>query len=274
MKGIGPFLSCFALLALAAAGARSDGGVRKAQRRDEKFAFQLTAGPGYVQHSFVEDMNRALDASLGEDERKRLRARKRLKASQMVELMNTRNKRVLDDLLRDGFGIRGGDRRKGREAVEAAKARKDRRIFFGVLARVLLKRGFSSSGEFFGRVMAARDEIDDEQFKHLRHGSNRTEALMEACFKLENRKDQKDMLAILEEVRQSFLFGHPLAESIGIRARYQPRRFPELKDGMPGTGDEYEDGLAGGHAFDDELPALPYGGPNVDELLNPKRLPR
>jgi len=151
MKGIGPFLSCFALLALAAAGARSDGGVREAQRRDE---------------------------------------------------------------------------------------------------------------------------IDDKQFQHLRHGSNRTEALMAACFKLENRKDQKDMLAILEEVRQSFVFGHPLAESIGIRARYDPRRFPGLEDGMPGTGDEYEDGLAGGHAFDDELPALPYGGPNMDELLNPKRLPR
>ncbi len=273
MPRFGPILLCAAFLAVSAF---SDGGVKKAKRRDAEFSFKLTAGPGYVQRSFVETINGDLDENLGKRARKRLRRTRRLTAKEMVTLMNTRRAGEIKKLLRDGFGIRKADFGAGMRALRAAIEQKDRRVFFGVLARVLLARGLSSSGQFFEQVMAAQDEINTGQFKNLRHGSNRTRTLMEACFRFKDPKDQKDMLGFLDETRKSFLFGHPLAESIGIRPTddYDPKRFPELKDGMPGTEKGFANGEAGGHRFDRKLPALPFRGDNVKELGRARRVPR
>lgn len=281
MKNLGPILLCCTVLAVSA---HSDSGVKKAEDHDEKFKFQLTAGPGYVQKAFVEEMNALLDEGLGRQRRKGARKKggmRKLSAATMVRLMN-HDREARDRALREGFGlVKRADRAEGYKALRTVVERKDRRIFFGVLAHVMLKRGFSSTGQFFAQVVAARDEIDAEQFKHLRHGSNRTRSLMQACFRFRDRKDQDDMLDLLAETRKSFLFGHPLASSLGLAtgSRFDAedfqRRFRKLEKGMPGTEKEFAGGEAGGHPFDKSLPPLPYNGANVEKLLKRgRRVPR
>ncbi|MCK6461409.1 MAG: hypothetical protein L6Q95_16125, partial [Planctomycetes bacterium] len=118
-----------------------------------------------------------------------------------------------------------------------------------------------------------RDKLTDDQFDRVCKG-DATAALIRDAFGLKSRSDQGDLEGYLAATRASPYLLHPLGASLARRARlrgkYDPTKFPEPRDEMPGYGNQYKDGTAGGLPFDKGLPPVPYYGRNLEDFFATK----
>jgi len=159
-----------------------------------------------------------------------------------------------------------------RAALDAAVTDKDRRLLFGALFRTMVEKGVDPSSEFcqLGRF---RDKLTDDQFDRICRGEA-TAALLRDGFGLKSRSDQSDLAGYLAATRASPCLLHPLGASLvrraQLRGKYDPTKFPAPRDEMPGYGNEYKDGTAGGLPFDKGLPPVPYYGRNLEDFFATK----
>lgn len=237
----------------------------------EQFRQEATAGPGYLQSRFFARLEDGFDEEFTEPRTAQmfrvLRGRG-LKAREIVRLMNGHATR---SGLQRMFGMRRRELSRARRVIDATVDRKNRRLFFGVLAIVMIGEfDVDPTSPFLKQVLGARDELDDDEFRSLRVGTRSTRSMRE-YFDLRSREDQKFMLRVLDRVRDSFYMNHPLCESLGLGSArdYDAAEFPKLADGMPGSEATYAEGKAAGLPFDRDLPPLPFVGERVDELLEP-----
>lgn len=79
---------------------------------------------------------------------------------------------------------------------------------------------------------------------------------------------QKDFLKML---LSSPMLCHPMCESLGMAGdrKFDPKKCPAPEEGMPGSGEEFAGGEAGGLPFDPGMPPCPFAGENADVLFPP-----
>ncbi len=245
-----------------------------AQGRQTKEAFYLTnsAGPGYVQNDFL----RVLFARLNEEYGPR-------RATSMIEhvrgagldktgVLALVNGVLEDEEIRLVFGLAHERPQFVRKAIDAAVIDKDKKILFGALVRTMVEKGVDPSSDFC-QLGESRDKLSAQQFDRLCRGEV-SGSLIGDCFRLRSRKDQNEMRGYIEATWASPYIRHPIGASLAQRAKvsgaYDPKRFPKPRDGMPGYGNEYEDGRGGGLPIDGDLPPVPYYGANLDDFFKTK----
>lgn len=245
-----------------------------AQGRQTTEAFYTTgaAGPGYVQAAFLDSLLRELDkefgAGRGATMLESLRG-KRLDGKRILALLNGQ---ITDADLKDLLGLGSVRPEFARRALDAAVADKDKKLLFGALVRTIVENGVDPSSEFC-QVVGKSFGLPEDLFDRLcrEEGSN---ALMAECFRLKSRKDQGEMRAYMAATRSSPYLLHPLGASLAGRAKargdYDPTKFPKPRDGMPGYGNDFKEGKAGGLPFDKDLPPVPFYGRNLEDFFASK----
>lgn len=242
------------------------------QQTTERFYTKGACGPGYVQGDFLDALLLRLGQEFGEGHAKTLVGNLRAAAINPARAVDLINGRLTDEEIRDLFGLRHEQPKFVRRALDQAVADKDRRLLFGALMRTVVEKGVDPSSEFcqFGR---SRDELTDEQFDHLCRGEVPA-ALLKDGFRLRQRDDQKAMRGYIDATRASPYLLHPLGASLRARTHtrgtYDASKFPKASDEMPGYGNRFKDGKAGGLPFDKTLPPVPYYGKNLEEFFSTK----
>jgi hypothetical protein len=248
------------------------------QQTTETFYVKGACGPGYVQRDFLDGLLLRLGQEFGESHAETLVANLRAAAIDSARAIDLMNGRLTDAELKQLFGLQHEKPQFVRKALEEAVADKDRRLLFGALMRTAVEKGVDPSSEFcqFGR---SRDEITDDQFDRLCRGET-SASLMRDCFRLRQRDDQRAMQGYVAATRMSPYLLHPLGASLALRAKrsskrggaeaYDPSKFPTVRDEMPGYGDDFNDGKAGGLPFDKTLPPVPYYGKNLEDFFAAK----
>lgn len=238
----------------------------------ERLALKATAGPGYIQQSFVG----GLEASFGEQfgpvpagRMIELLRKRGLDADDALGLMNGR--RMMKSDLRKTFGLRGAQLDDAEKAIGRAVDAKDRALYFGVLLTAMVADfDVDPAGEFCKQIVAARGMSADD-FRQLRAGVM-SRSLCEDAFGLDDEDDQRFMQDVLKRVNRSPLLKHPMAGSLGLgRGGFDRDAFPVLRPGMPGSGDAFADGSAGGLPFDKDLPPCPFAGENLEGFFEGER---
>jgi hypothetical protein len=263
-----PLVPLLALVLCALVGAQ---GERAGKTRE--FRQEATAGPGYLQARFFTRLEDGFSDEFTErraDQMFRVLRRREPGAAEVVRLMNGH---ATTSGMERMFGMRRREVDRARRVLDATVEAKDRRLFFGVLAFVMIGEfDIDPTSPFLKQVLGARDELDSDEFRALRIG-RRSKRSMREYFGLRSREDQKFMIKVLDRVRDSFYLNHPLCESLGLGSarEYDAALFPKLAEGMPGSEKEYGEGKAAGLPFDRELPPLPFAGKRVDELLEKEK---
>jgi hypothetical protein len=242
-----------------------------AQGRQTKEAFYTTgaAGPGYVQAAFLDLLLRELDKEFGEGSGAKMLETlrgKRLDGKRVAALLNGQ---LTDNELRDLFGLRGVRPQFVRKALDAAVSEKDKRLLFGALARTIVEKGVDPSSEFC-QVVGQSLDMTDDQFDRICRGDV-SASLMGEVFGLKSGQDKGEMQGYMNATRSSPYLLHPLGASLAGRTRargeYDPAKFPKARDGMPGYGNDFKEGKAGGLPFDKELPPVPFYGKNLEDYF-------
>ncbi len=245
-----------------------------AQGRQTKEAFYLTntAGPGYVQKDFLEVLLDRLNEEYGERRAAYMIEHVRgagLDAKRVLALLNGQ---LDDDEIRLVFGLAHERPQYVRKAIDAAVIDKDKKILFGALVRTMVEKGVDPSSDFC-QLGESRDQLTAGQFDRLCRGEL-SASLMGECFSLKSKKDQNEMRGYMEATWASPWVRHPIGASLSLRAKvrgdFDPKRFPKPRDGMPGYGNDNEDGKGGGLPFDGNLPPVPYYGANLDDFFKAK----
>jgi hypothetical protein len=242
-----------------------------AQGRQTKEAFYTSgaAGPGYVQAAFLAALGREFVKEFGEERGGKMLETlrgKRLDGKRILALLNGQ---VTDAELRDLFGLGSIRPQFARKALDAAVADKDKKLLFGALVRTIVEKGVDPSSEFC-QVVGQSFGMTDDQFDRLCRGDS-SASLMGECFRLKSRRDQGEMSGYMSATRSSPYLLHPLGTSLAgrskVRGAYDPAKFPKARDGMPGYGNDFKEGKAGGLPFDKELPPVPFYGKNLEDYF-------
>lgn len=247
--------SLLPLLLLLAAGpaaaGKPDAGPSKAAL---DFVRSLTCTPAFVQGEFLKKLQKDLDDALGEERAAKMWRSFKDQDLDAKDLLDLMNGAVEKGHLKAWFG---GDLAQVEAAVAAAVDSKERGLLFGALAVALVAdAGVDPASDLCKHVCAARDAISADDFKKLKRGSL-TKGAVEDAFGLSSKDEQKLLQEALRKVQQSPYVNHPLAESLGMKNRgFEPAKFPEPAEGMPGYGQE----AGGGFPVDPDLPPCPYLG--------------
>jgi hypothetical protein len=245
-----------------------------AQGRQTREAFFVSgaAGPGYVQNDFLDALRLRLGREFGDARADAMLARLRSASPDTRRMLALLNGAPADDELKTLLGLRHERLEFVRAALDAAVADKDKRLLFGALVRTMVEKGVDPSSEFcqLGRF---RDKLTDDQFDRVCKG-DASAALIRDAFGLKARSDQADLQAYLAATRKAPYLLHPVGASLarraGLSGKYDPTKFPTPRDEMPGYGNEYKDGTAGGLPFDKGLPPVPYYGRNLEDFFATK----
>jgi hypothetical protein len=254
-------LGAFAALALA-----------QGRQTREAFFVSGTTGPGYVQADFLDALRLRLGREFGEARADAMIKSLRAAAPDAKRMLALLNGAPADAELKALLGLRHERLEFVRTALAAAVTDKDKRLLFGALVRTMVEKGVDPSSEFcqLGRF---RDKLTDDQFDRVCSGDT-TPALIRDAFGLKARRDQGDLEGYLVATRSSPYLLHPVGASLARRAKlrgeYDPTKFPTPRDEMPGYGNEYKDGTAGGLPFDKGLPPVPYYGRNLEDFFATK----
>jgi len=186
------------------------------------------------------------------------------------EVLSLVNGETTKGALRDLLGARGDEPSLVQEALDRAVAEKDKKLLFGVLVMTMALEGDVDPSSEFCRVVGGSRGLDDKQFEKLCRGNVGTSFIRE-CFGFTSKDDQKDMQRFLLRTWDSPYLLHPLGASLakrgGVTGTFDAKKFPKPAAGMPGCGDEYKSGEAGGLPFDKGLPPVPYYGENLEEFF-------
>jgi hypothetical protein len=238
----------------------------------EAFHRQGFCGPGFVQADFLETLRARLGDEFGERRAGAMLESLRAAALDPKRSLALLNGQLSDSDLRGLFGLRHERPEFVRKALDGAVADKDRKLLFGALVRTMVDKGVDPSSDFC-QLGESRDALTPDQFDRLCRGDV-SGALMGDCFGLKSRKDQGEMQGYVNATWASPYLLHPLGASLAgrakLRGQYDPKKFPKPRDGMPGYGNEYEEGRAGGLLYDKGLPPVPYYGSNLDEFFAKK----
>ncbi|MFI5402303.1 MAG: hypothetical protein ACHQ1G_05150 [Planctomycetota bacterium] len=223
-----------------------------------------TAGPGYIQQDFFKTLRAALKDKFGDKRGEELYQHllsHNVSAQEVMDLMNGR--RLTESKLKRLFGATDAELDRLRMCIEEALRAKDRKIFFGILMQVMIQTGNNDETTLqkAGSAVGAMSEAD---LQKLARGAVSTGTIGEA-FGIKDKGSCKQMQDALLAMRESPLVNHPMCESLGMAkpGGCKPEGFAEPAEGMPGCGDEFKDGMAGGLPFDTKLPPLPYAGENM-----------
>lgn len=242
------------------------------QQTREAFFTSGTAGPAYVQVDFLDALRLRLGREFGETRADAMLKSLRAAAPGAERTLALLNGALKDDEIRKLLGLRHERIEFVRTALDAAVTDKDKRLLFGTLVRTMVEKGVDPSSEFcqLGRF---RDKLTDDQFERICRGEANG-ALIRDCFGLKARSDQAELEGYLRATRSSPYLLHPVGASLARRARlagkYDRTKFPTPRDEMPGCGNEYKDGTAGGLPFDKGLPPVPYYGRNLEDFFATK----
>jgi hypothetical protein len=233
-----------------------------------------TCGPGYVQSDFLDALRAQLANEFGErrgnEMADHLRGqRARLDIKRTLALLNGQ---ATDQELRDLFGLAHERPQFVRKALEGAVADKEKKLLFGALVRTMVENGVDPSSDFC-QLGQSRDSMSHDQFERLCR-RDASASLMGECFGLKSRKDQQAMQGYMNDAWASPYLLHPVSASLAGRAKlrgaYDPAKFPKARDEMPGYGNDYKEGMAGGLPFDQGLPPVPFYGRNLEEFFASK----
>lgn len=256
-----PILGLLAALALA-----------QGRQTPEAFYLQGTCGPGYVQRDFLEALGTKLSDEFGDRRGGEMLSSLRSAHLDAKAILALLNGQATDGDLRDLFGLRHERPQFVRKALDAAVADKDKKLLFGALVRTMVEKGIDPSSDFC-QIGEGRDALTDDQFDRLCRGEVSV-SLLRDSFGLKSTKDQRAMQGFMNDARSSPYLQHPLAASLAgrgkLRGEYDPAKFPKPRDEMPGYGNEYKDGKAGGLPFDKGLPPVPFYGRNLEDFFATK----
>jgi hypothetical protein len=228
-----------------------------------------TCGPGFVQAEFLAGFDAALKDEFGAQRAGEMVAALRGAGLDARETLALLNGQLTDSQLRRALGVRHERLPFVRKALDAAVAGKDRRLLFGVLLRTMVEKGEDPSSDFC-QIGRSRDTMSDEEFDRICRGEVST-SLLKDSFGFKSKEDAQLMQQYVNRARSSPYLLHPMGASLAGRAKargaYDPEKFPKPRDGMPGYGNEYKEGTAGGLPFEQALPPVPFYGRNLEDYF-------
>ncbi|MHC4549457.1 MAG: hypothetical protein ACYTEZ_11845 [Planctomycetota bacterium] len=239
----------------------------------ERLRLRGTAGPGYIQQHFVDDLAQRTADAFGRRRGERMLRQLRESGLDPEEVTRLMAGALTKGRLREGFGARSNEVKRVEEALDHAIVDKDKRFFFGILILTMVgDLKMDPTGQFCRQVAATCGAIDEKQVARLFAGNVSRKTIAE-IFAFTHRADQTEMQDILNRTWDSPYFHHPMARSIQRRGkkgrkRYDPSLFPKLREGMPGFGGEFAKGMAGGLPFDPKTPPCAFFGKNLEEFFD------
>ncbi len=269
-----PHLLCLVLALCTVALGQGAGGAEKGKAgksATDAAKKSLLSGAGYVQKDFLKGLREELGAEFGKQKGESLfegLKKRDLSSDQTLDLMNGK---TTTSALEDMFGTGKGDTERVDKAVKKCVAKKDKKLFFGLLLFLMMTEfGLDGSSDLCEQAAGAREEISDDSFKKLKRGncSNKT---IEEAFGLEKKSDCEMMQEILKMLMSSSMLCHPMCQSLGMAGgkKFDPSKCPPCEEGMPGSEEEFACGEAEGFPFDKEMPPCPFAGENAEEIFPP-----
>jgi hypothetical protein len=264
---------CLVLCVLLAGGAAfaqgAGGGTKKTiaeQLRDSG-----TAGPGYIQEEFLGGLKGGLKEQFGEERSNEMWEKFQGEDLDEKEILGLMNGETTKSGLQDMFGAERGELGGLLDAIKEMVGEKEKSIFFGIVIIVMIVDfDVDPSSDFFKQVVNSKDEMSDKDFGKLKKGNVSKNTCGEA-FGFDNKDDQKFMQQIMNGANQSPFMSHPMGQSMGDdkmkKGEFDASKFPELQEGMPGFGEDFADGMAGGFPFDQEMPPCPFMGGNMQAIF-------
>lgn len=253
------FLFLFAALALAQARQTRDG-----------LRLAGNCGAGYIQADFLGRLSEELQREFGERRAADMLEHLVGAKPEARDVLALLNGETTKSTLRDLLGARGEEPSLARKALERAVSAKDKKLLFGALVMTMVTDGDVDPSSEFCRVVGESRGLNEENFEKLCRGNVST-SFIEECFGFTSKDDQKDMQGFLNSTWDSPYLLHPLGASLakrgGVKGTYDAAKFPKASAGMPGCGDEYKSGQAGGLPFDKDLPPVPYYGENLEKFF-------
>ncbi|MHC4938748.1 MAG: hypothetical protein ACYTHK_07255 [Planctomycetota bacterium] len=259
-------LLLFSIPALAqGAGGSSQGAVGQALKSALKQ--NTTAGPGAIQQSFFDSLQKSLNDKFGKKTASKLMNNMQGKSLSKNDVQKFMNGLATKSQVKDWFGASRKQMGKLEQSVDDAVAEKNRNGFFGIMIIVMVVDfGMDPSADFCSQACGAKEELDEEAFKKLCSGNVSTNNIKDA-FGFGSKDDCKFMQEILNAMQSSPFAQHPMMQSMGMGkgGKFDPSKFPSLGEGMPGFGMEGFE--AGGMACDFELPPCPFLDGSFEDMM-------
>jgi hypothetical protein len=261
-----------AILLLAAMAVAQNPGAKGKPTASERLKLRGFAGPGYVQQDFLAGLGGHLEQGLGERRAKKMMEQLRGRGLSARDMLRLQNGAITKAKVRSVFGANRGEVKSVLKALEHAVADKDGKLFFGiVIMTTVFDFEIDATSDFCKQVAMTCAEMNAEQTAKLMSG-NVSRTTVKKIFGFRSRADQRDMQRILNRARDSIYLTHPLADSLTRRTgkperSFEVKRHPKLRKGMPGHGDAFAKGEAGGLPFDTNLPPCPYFGKNLEDFF-------
>lgn len=239
------------------------GGTANQEVRDE-LGLKGTAGPGYIQQGFLDTLQKTLEEKFGKERGDELAQDLKDEKLSPQEVMNLLNGKMTGGQLSNACNATKGEGERLEAAVEEAVGDKDKKCFFGILVIIVVCDSKTEDEDFLKQMCKGMEGMDQGSADRLMRGDVSTGAI-EDCFGFSDKDMCKQMQEALNKLRSSPLANHPMCESMGIgkKGKFNPEDFAKPAEGMPGCGDEFAGGEAGGLPFDCKLPPLPFAGENM-----------
>jgi len=246
-------------------------GAQDQQTIAQQMRDQLNVGPAFAQQDFLGNPKKKLTESFGEKRGKELfgnlqKSGGGLDASEVTDLMNGK---ATTSGLQDLFRCHRSETEGVEQALQGAVGEKNRDLFFGMMIQKMTggEHAMDPNSEEFKHICGCRDSMDDEDFEKLRRGSVSTKTISEA-FDVSDKDLRKLLQRILNALREMEAVDHPMCASLGMgdTNRFSPDRMPPMRQGMPGSGPQFANGMAGGMPFDAQMPPLPFMGGNLQGM--------
>ncbi|MHC4960295.1 MAG: hypothetical protein ACYTGN_18240 [Planctomycetota bacterium] len=229
------------------------------------------AGPGFIQDEFLTGFKDGLSDALGDKRCGEMLASLAGQDLEGKDVVGVMNGTLTKSQLKDFFGAKRSEIDKLDKSLDESVKDKDQRFFFGIMfATMVGDFDVDPTGEFCKQALGAKDAMTDENWDKLLKG-NVSKNTLKDCFGFSDKEDLSFMQEIVNGMKSSGMFNHPMCESMGLGDASKMRRkdFPRFRKGNAGHGGN-KDGKAGGLNCDLDLPPCPFMGSNMDELRDDK----
>ncbi len=240
---------------------------------------QGTSGPGNIQQSFMQNLQKNLKQQAGPKTGGKLFNNLQNSALSSKDATKLINGNVTKSQMKNWFGASRKYTDDIEKSIDGAVEQKNKDGFFGMLNATMTKDyGVDPSGDFAAQACGAKGGIDMASLKKLTSGNTSVKSIS-SIFGFKSKGDSKFMQKILNSLLGSGMGKHPMMKSLGMagggqsgkkggKSGFDMSKFPKLSKGMPGFGmDEKTGGLAGGLPCDFELPPCPFFEGSFKDLL-------